>query len=121
MGFTIPSMRRATQAVQEEVLAERDGRTKANYEYLLREVESLYLPFAVMVLEDYGLPTPLGLKLTEHGLRGTDLPEVLECLLLVAERSETLDDLSGVERWILDDVVEGLGGVSLMRVEIGLM
>lgn len=121
MGFTIPSMLRATQALQGEVLAERDGRTKANYEYLLREVESLYLPFAVMVLEDYGLPTPLGLKLTEYELRGTDLPEALESLLFVAERSETLDDLSGVERWILDDVVEGLGGVWSMRVEIGPM
>lgn len=74
-----------------------------------------------MVLEDYGLPTPLGLKLTEHGLRGTDLPEALESLLFVAERSEPLDDLSGVERWILGDVVEGLGGVSSMRVEIGPM
>ena len=118
MGFTIPSMLRATQAVQGEVLAERGDRLKANYEYLLREVESLYLPFAVVVLEDYGLPTPLGLKLTAHGLRGTDLPEALESLLFVAERSETLDDLSGVERWILDDVVEGLGGFSSVRAEI---
>lgn len=41
--------------------------------------------------------------------------------MFVAERSEPLDDLSGVERWILDDVVEGLGGVSSMRVEIGPM
>lgn len=31
MGFTIPPMLRAIQAVQGEVLAERDGRTKANY------------------------------------------------------------------------------------------
>ena len=111
MGFTIPSMLRATQAIQAEVLGGSGGRRAANYEYLLREVQSLYLPNGVIDLEDYGVPTPLGMRLVELGLRGSDISEVLNSLLTLASDSRVVSQLSAVEQWILEDVVEGLTGL----------
>lgn len=110
MGFTIPSMLRATQSIQSEVLAQAGGQPVANYEYLLREVEALYLPSGVTELEDYGVPTPLGVRLVELGLRGTELPELLQNLLSLAGDAHVVSQLSAVEQWILDDVIDGLTG-----------
>jgi hypothetical protein len=43
MGFTIPSMLRGLQNLQQEILPGL-GYRPGNYEFLLREVEALYLP-----------------------------------------------------------------------------
>lgn len=110
MGFTIPSMLRAMQSIQSEVLGQAGVQPAANYEYLLREVEALYLPNGVTELEEYGVPTPLGVRLVGLGLRGTELPEVLRNLLSMASDARIVSQLSAVEQWILEDAVEGLTG-----------
>ncbi|MEG3615277.1 DEAD/DEAH box helicase [Isoptericola haloaureus] len=110
MGFTIPSMLRAMQVIHAEVLADRRGLSRANYEYLIREIEGLYLPSGVAQLEDYGIPIPLGLRLRELGLRGSDVHQLLEGLVDFAGDARLVSQLSSVEQWILEDAVVGIAG-----------
>ena len=110
MGFTIPSMLRTLQAIQGEVLGSGRGFPRANYEYLLREIESHYLRNGVTELEEYGLPIPLTLRLFELGLEGNDLPELLEGVVALASDATAVSQLSAIEQWILDDVIAGLIG-----------
>lgn len=107
MGFTIPSMLRGLQSVQSEVFA-RYGLPRGNYEYFLRDVESLYMPPNIVELEEYGLPLPLAQKLVGYGLRGDTLQETLEILIDISRSKKVLESLSAIERWFLDDVVSGL-------------
>lgn len=111
MGFTIPSMIRGLQNIQAEVLEKR-GMRPGNYEFLLREIEALYLPEGIAELEEFGLPIPLGLKLIELGLYGEDLQARMDSLISLAESPQVSSQLSTVERWVLDDVVNGLIGLS---------
>ncbi|OFL74585.1 hypothetical protein HMPREF2752_08090 [Corynebacterium sp. HMSC077C02] len=110
MGFTIPSMLRATQVIQNEVLANRNRQPKADYEYLIREIESLYLPPKVVELEEYGVPSPLGIRLVDLGLSGNDRSDLLRNLVDIVRKQSVRRQLSNVDTWILDDVVKGLTG-----------
>ena len=110
MGFRIPSMLRALQRIQSEVIAGRNGMVHANYEFLVREIEMGYLENGLVQLEDYGLPVPLGIKLLDKGLSGNDFNSLLSSLLAIANRSDIRSSLSSVENWILDDVVFGVTG-----------
>ncbi|QCQ15842.1 hypothetical protein [Microbacterium sp. RG1] len=107
MGHTIPSMLRGLQNIQAEIVS--DG-PRPNYEYLLREIESLYLPNSVAELEDYGLPTPLAMRLFELGLRRGEVTEIIQDLERVASDPAVTSRLSVVEHWILKDVVSGISG-----------
>ena len=108
MGFTIPSMLRGVQSISAEILAER-GMRAGNYEFLLREVESLYLPVGLVELDEYGLPLPLGVKLIRLGLSGESVADMLIRLQEMSARPDVMSRLSTVEQWILQDVVAGLG------------
>lgn len=107
MGFRIPSMLRAVSLIQNEI-ARRLGAPRANYEYAIREIEGLYLPPFIAELEDYGLPLPVGLKLSAMGLRGESIEEVVAALGNMARDAVVLQRLSRVERWFLSDVASGL-------------
>lgn len=111
MGFTVPSMLRSLQNIQGE-LADEFGIAPANYEFVVRQVESLYLPDGIVELEEYGIPTPLGLKLSSLGLRGNGVLEMLESLMELALRATFVSRLGVVEQWILQDVVSGYAGPS---------
>ena len=111
MGFTIPSMLRGLQSVQAEIAGDA-GLPAANYEYVLRQVESFYLPPGVVELEEYGVPTPLAIKLTRMGMQGADAQELMESLLERTGSSHVLSNLGVVEQWILADVVRGYAGPS---------
>lgn len=108
MGFTIPSMLRGLHNIQSEVLPDL-GMRVGNYEFLLREVEALYLPPGLAELDEYGVPLPLAQKLTSLGLRGATVADLLEDLLRLRADPRTMTRLSAVEQWILQDVVSGLG------------
>lgn len=110
MGFKIPSMLRATQVIQNEVLANRGDQPKADYEYVIREIESLYLPPWVVELEEYGVPSPLGIRLVDLGLSGIDRSDLLRNLVNLVGNQSVRRQLSNVDTWILDDVVKGLTG-----------
>ncbi|MCS5504254.1 DEAD/DEAH box helicase [Curtobacterium flaccumfaciens] len=107
MGYRIPSMLRTVGSIQNEI-ATRRGLPKANYEFAIREIESLYLPPFIAELEDYGLPLPIAIKLSALGLRGATIEEVVASLGVLARRSDVVAKLSRVERWFLRDVAQGL-------------
>lgn len=109
MGFTIPSLLRTVNSIQSAVAADRPGARRGNYEYALREIESLYLPPFIADLEEYGLPVPIALKLHELGLRGETIEQVTLKLADMAVDQQVLANLSVVERWFLSDVASGLG------------
>lgn len=109
MGFIIPSMLRGLQSIQAEILPEI-GLTAGNYEYLLREIEALYLPAGVTDFEEYGLPIPLGLKLMDLGLRGEDQTTRTNVLASMMQSPQVVAQLTTVEQWIIQDVLEGLIG-----------
>lgn len=109
MGFTIPSMLRATQRIFNEV-ATSSGEVRGNYEYYLSEIEHLFLPSSLLDLDEYGLPLPLALRFIELGMAsGPELPEVLSSFATLAREGAIRSQLSGVELWIVDDVLEGIG------------
>lgn len=109
MGFTIPSLLRATQRIYNEV-ARSQGELSGNYEFYLSEIENLFLPSSLLDLDEYGLPLPLALKLSELGMAaGRDVSEVLASFTELARRELVRKQLSEVELWIVDDVLEGLG------------
>ena len=107
MGFKIPSILRAASSIQREVAQERDERA-SNYEYVIREIESLYLPTFIAELEDYGLPIPVGAKLARLGLRGDSIEDVVSALVRMARDQGVLSALTRVDRWFLSDVASGL-------------
>jgi superfamily II DNA/RNA helicase len=107
MGFTIPSMIRGLQNIQAEILPSR-GIAAGNYEFLLKDVESLYLPSNLIDLEEYGLPLPLAQKLVPLGLTGADLPALLRAIQRLAGDIESLQTLDPIEKWFLADVAKGL-------------
>lgn len=107
MGFKIPSMLRAASSIQREVARDRDERA-SSYEYVIREIESLYLPDFIAELEDYGLPIPVGAKLAELGLRGESIEDIVVLLIRMSRDQRVLSALTKVERWFLSDVVAGL-------------
>lgn len=107
MGFTIPSMLRTLQEIQAEVLPKR-GIPAGNYEFVLREIESLYLPTGISELEEFGLPIPLGLKLRRLGMRGDDVDGLIASLETVISTRRAEVQLTTVEKWIVEDVLDGL-------------
>ncbi|MFK0004297.1 DEAD/DEAH box helicase [Paenarthrobacter sp. NPDC090522] len=107
MGFKIPSMLRAASSIQREVAQDRDERV-SNYEYVIREIESLYLPSFIAELEDYGLPIPVGVKLANLGLHGESIEDVVAMLVRMARDQRVLSTLTKVDRWFLSDVASGL-------------
>jgi hypothetical protein len=108
MEFKIPSMLRAISSIQHEVAAGRPGARQSNFEFAIREIESLYLPPFIAELENWGLPLPISLKLSRLGLRGGTIEEVVARLAEMARDPSILKQLSRAERWFLSDVAQGL-------------
>ena len=109
MGFVIPSMLRCLQRIYNEI-ASKLGGLAANYEFLIAQVESLFLPEGVLDLDEYGLPLPIAMRFYEMGMvQSSDVSLVLSSFVSLAKRFEVRSKLSDVELWIVDDVLEGLG------------
>ena len=109
MGFTIPSLLRAVQGIYNEV-ATSLNEPRGNYEFYLSQVEGLFLAPSLLDLDEYGLPLPLALRFSEMGMaRGQDVAEVLPSFITLAQQNSVRVQLSEVELWIVDDVLDGLG------------
>lgn len=109
MGFTIPSLLRATQRIFNEI-ATSLNEPRGNYEFYLSQVENLFLAPSLLDLDEYGLPLPLALRFSEMGMaQGTEAAEVLQSFVAMAQRDDVRARLSSVELWIVDDVLDGLG------------
>lgn len=67
------------------------------------------MPSYFVTLEEYGLPTLVALKLSELGLSGESLDEVLTRLRLVAANPVVTELLDSFEQEMLSEVVAGLG------------
>ncbi|MEJ5888717.1 hypothetical protein WDZ16_09585 [Pseudokineococcus marinus] len=112
MGFTIPSLLRASQRIYNEV-ATSLGEARGNYEFYLSRVENLFLAPNLLELDEYGLPLPLALRFSQLGMvEEGDISQVLESFIALAQQPRTRSALSEVELWIVDDVLAGLGVVS---------
>lgn len=108
MGFTIPSLLRATQRIYNEVACSL-GETQANYEYYISQVENLFLDPGLLELDEYGLPLPLALRFSEMGMIShPDIAMVIESFISLARNESVRSQLSSIELWIVDDVLEGL-------------
>jgi hypothetical protein len=115
MRFTIPSLLRAVQSIYNEV-ATSLNEPRGNYEFYLSQVESLFLAPSLLDLDEYGLPLPLALRFSEMGMaRGQDVAEVLPSFISLAQQDAVRSQLSEVELWIVDDVLEGLGALQTDR------
>ncbi|WP_155764523.1 DEAD/DEAH box helicase [Mycobacterium intracellulare] len=109
MGFTIPSLLRATQRIYNEVATSLDE-PLGNYAFYLSQVENLFLAPSILDLDEYGLPVPLALRFSEWGMaRGQSVAEVLPSFIALAKQDTFRSQLSNVELWIVDDVLRGLG------------
>lgn len=109
MGFTIPSLLRATQRIYNEVATSPDE-ARGNYEFYLSQVENLFLAPSLLDLDEYGLPLPLALRFSDMGMaQGDEASEVLESFVFLAQQDSVRSNLSAVELWIVDDVLVGLG------------
>lgn len=108
MGFTIPSLLRVTQRIYNEVACSL-GETQANYEYYISQVENLFLDPGLLELDEYGLPLPLALRFSEMGMIShPDIAVVIESFISLARNKSVRSQLSSIELWIVDDVLEGL-------------
>ncbi len=108
MGFTIPSLLRAMQRIYNEVAGSL-GEQRGNYEFYLSQVESLFLAPGLLDLDEYGLPLPLALRFSSMGMTGQDAAAVLQSFVSLAQLDRVRSNLSDVELWIVDDVLDGLG------------
>ena len=112
MGFTIPSMLRALERIFHEV-ALKCGESCANYEFVISEVENLFLPLGVLDLDEYGLPLPIAVRFYTFGMaESADVGVVLSSFVSLAQQPSVRSELSEVELWIVDDVLAGLGVVN---------
>ena len=112
MGFTIPSMLRALERIVNEV-ASKCGESSVNYEFVISEVENLFLPLGVLDLDEYGLPLPIALRFYTFGMaESADVGVVLSSFVSLAQQPSVRSELSEVELWIVDDVLAGLGVVN---------
>lgn len=112
MGFTIPSMLRALERIFNEV-ALKCGESCANYEFVISEVENLFLPLGVLDLDEYGLPLPIAVRFYTFGMaESADVGVVLSSFVSLAQQPSVRSELSEVELWIVDDVLAGLGVVN---------
>lgn len=109
MGFTIPSILRAVQSIYNEV-AKSLNEPRGDYDFYISQVESLFLAPSLLDLDEYGLPLPLAMRFSKMGMtRGQDVAEVLPSFISFAQQEEVRSQLSEVELWIVDDVLDGLG------------
>lgn len=109
MGYTIPSLLRATQLIYNEI-ATSLGAPLANYEFYRSQIESLFLNPGILDLDEYGLPLPLALRFSGLGMaEGPDLETILQSFVVLAQDPSVRQGLNVVELWIVDDVLEGLG------------
>lgn len=109
MGFTIPSLLRAVQRIYNEV-AKTLNEPLGNYELFISQVESLFLAPGLLDMDEYGLPLPLAMRFSDMGMtQGQDVADILPSFISLAQQQEVRSQLSEVELWIVDDVLEGLG------------
>ena len=109
MGFTIPSLLRATQRIYNEI-ADSLEEPLGNYEFYVSQIESLFLAPSLLDLDEYGLPLPLALRFLEMGMEPRQaVAEVLPSFIALATQGAIRSQLSAVELWIVDDVLQGLG------------
>lgn len=107
VSFTIPSMLRSVQVIQAEILGD-SGLSFGNYEYYASELENAFLAPGLSELDEYGLPVILGVQLLHDLDEQTSISERLGQLLRKFVEFEA--ELTGAERWIVEDVLAGYFG-----------
>lgn len=104
-GFTFPNALRSLDRIQHEVLS-AESYPPGNYSLYAAKVESLFLPFPLVALEEYGLPIQVSKKLVSHlAVSDENLDAALDALKGLASSSVRLSDF---EREMIRFAQEGL-------------
>lgn len=102
-GHNFPRHLMALHRIQSEVLP-RLGMPRGDYSVFAAACENLFLPAPLQTLEEYGVPTQLALRISDHLQPNGDLDAVLERL-----RSTPASlDLHPFEKELLRDALEHL-------------
>jgi hypothetical protein len=104
--FRIPAALTALGNLADDVLS-KAGRPHSDTRVFAGALENLFLPPYVTVLEEYGLPTQVGLKL-EPILRLQDASGLDDVLSTLRRIDASGHDLTPFEREMLDDTQAGL-------------
>ena len=68
-----------------------------------------FLPPYVTLLEEYGIPVPIAMKLVEFGYRPQNADDVIPHSALSATKYLSSGHPSDIERWFLEDFLDGIG------------
>lgn len=109
LEFTVPSMLRVLQSIQNSVLHIRHGYAKANYEVFTQIIESSFLPPVIKKLDEFGLPEPVALKLLSFASQEDDPRAFLHALGRFRRDPALIARTTPLERWIIDDALAGIG------------
>lgn len=108
MGHMLPTALMALDRIQRDVFAPRNLPV-GSYSFYAGRVERQFLPQNFTILEEYGLPVQVAMKLRPLGLQGESLDVLLNNLKVVAAHPVTPTLLAPFELDVLDEVVAGLG------------
>jgi len=102
--YSFPRYLSALDRVQTDVF-ERAGYRPGNYEVFSAKIKHLFMPVSATVLEEYGLPYQVTVKIEDFCELGNEVDEILRNL-----KDIRLDqvNLSGFEKEMLDDTVLNL-------------
>lgn len=68
-----------------------------------------FLPPYVTLLEEYGIPVPIAMKLVKFGYRPQNADDVIPHSALSATKYLSSGHSSHIERWFLEDFLDGIG------------
>lgn len=74
----------------------------------IANVTSEFLPPFVNTLEEYGIPTPIGIKLSKMGFAPNDSDELIPHAIRASNTYIASEHCTSIERWFLSDFLEGV-------------
>lgn len=103
--FNFPRYLLALNDIQKDVLKKRDI-TPGDYSAFATKVKRCFLPMSVTILEEYGLPAPITIKIDKNSHLGDEVDQIL--INLKNLKVDKLDYLKEVEKSILVEVIKNL-------------
>ena len=102
--FHFPRYLSATDKIQRHVFGNA-GMTPGNYERYISEIKRLFMPLSATVLEEYGVPFQVSMKLEEQASLGETVDDIISNL---PKRDPSSAGLSDFEAELLQDTIENI-------------
>lgn len=74
----------------------------------IANISSEFLPPFVNTLEEYGIPTPIGMKLSKMGFAPNDSDELIPQAIRASNTYLASEHCTDIERWFLSDFLQGV-------------